>query len=411
VGSAPPDRPTGTPADDGSAASGRAGRPDDLIERVLVVDDDPDTNRLLRVRLSARGYAVASAADGVEALARLDHAPTDLVFLDVSMPGMDGLEVLDRIRALGLDLAVVMTTALGSERIAVEALRRGADDYLRKPFERQEFQAVLERTVSRLGLQRQNAALRRQLDERRRQLEAELVRAAAIQAELLPRGTSSLEGYQLAARCVPAREVGGDFYDWEQSEHGWLTLSLGDVMGKGMPAALLMATVRAALRTVAPANPPAEAVGLTARALADDLDRSGSYLTLFHARLDVRAGHLTFVDAGHGHVFVVRGRRDGAPTSVDELGPRGLPLGIPFGEEYEEGSVQLRDGDALVLYSDGLTDARPDEAIDRHALAELLAGAGDAETMVERLVGFAVAELVGPPPDDLTVVVLRRAPG
>ncbi|HET7768000.1 MAG TPA: response regulator [Chloroflexota bacterium] len=102
----------------------------------------------------------------------------DLLFLDVSMPTMGGLDVLARVRAQRLDAAVIIVTAHGSEGVAIDAMRRGADDYLRKPFTRDEFLGVLERTVSRLDLRRQNAALRGQLDERRRQLEAELARAA-----------------------------------------------------------------------------------------------------------------------------------------------------------------------------------------------------------------------------------------
>lgn len=122
--------------------------------RALVVDDDPDINRLLRVRLKARGYEVESAADGAQALAAIERFGPDLLICDISMPIMGGLDVLDRVRADGRDLAVVMATAFGSEKVAIEALRRGADDYLRKPLEPVEFQAVLDRTVARLRLAR-----------------------------------------------------------------------------------------------------------------------------------------------------------------------------------------------------------------------------------------------------------------
>ena len=116
------------------------------VRRILVVDDDPDINRLLRVRLAARGYEVATAASGEEALELLSETPADLVFLDISLPGISGLQTLAEVRRRGLDTAVIMTTAFGSEQIAVEALRQGANDYLRKPFESDEFRRVLERT-------------------------------------------------------------------------------------------------------------------------------------------------------------------------------------------------------------------------------------------------------------------------
>ncbi len=406
------------------------------VRRVLVVDDDPDINRLVRLRLTARGYEVDSAGNGEEALERLAATPADLMFLDVSMPRMGGLEVLEHLQAAraaarqalldgetpvdgapdyeasaagggSTDLAVILMTAFGSESVAIDALRRGADDYLRKPFDRQDFEGVLERTVSRLVLRRQNAALQRQLETQRRELAAELARAGRVQADLLPATVPTVPGFELAARCIPARAVGGDFYDWQTGDGG-LTLSMGDVMGKGMPAALLMATVRSALRTVALQHPPAVAVRLTAAAVASDLSVWGGFVTLFHAHLDAATRRLTFIDAGHGCVFVRR-----AQGEVVSLHPRGLPLGIladleAEGLDYQAGQIDLQPGDALVVYSDGLLDANPDLRLDRDVIGASLDVRDSAAEMVTRLV--ALPHLDGPPPDDLTVVVLRCRP-
>jgi PAS domain-containing protein len=240
-------------------------------------------------------------------------------------------------------------------------------------------------------------------EERRRQLEEELARAARVQADLLPRDVPALPGFELAARCLPAREVGGDFFDWHEPAPGLLTLTLGDVMGKGMPAALLMATVRAALEAVARQSPPAGAVHAVAGAVERDLERSGSFVTLFHARADVATRRIEFVDAGHGHVFVRRvdGRAEG-------LQPRGLPLGVLPEQAYQQGTVTLAPGDALVVYSDGLVDARPELALTPDAFAGQLEGAASALEIVDRLV--ALAAPAGPLPDDLTLVVLRCRP-
>lgn len=373
--------------------SGLPGTP----ARVLVVDDDPDINRLLRVRLATRGYEVDAAFNGDEALVRLDQAPPDLLFLDVAMPGVDGLQVLGHVRGKALDIAVIMMTAFGSEQVAIEALRRGADDYLRKPFEPQEFTAVLERTHERLALRRQNAVLRRQL-------EAELARAAEVQADLLPRDVPHLPGFELAARCIPAREVGGDFYDWQETAPGVLTLSVGDVMGKGIPAALLMATIRATLRAVTQHADPAPALALAQRALEPDLERAGSFMTIFHAQLDVTARRLTYADAGHGYVFVRR-----ASGALERLGARGLPLGVMSTVDYRQDTLTLDAGDAVVIYSDGLTEACPDLLADHAGVARHLDGATTAAEMVHRLI--AQATLHGSPPDDLTAVVLLCCEG
>ncbi|BBL79996.1 hypothetical protein RxyAA322_18500 [Rubrobacter xylanophilus] len=371
------------------------------VRRLLVVDDDPVSNRLMQRRLEKLGYEVFSAADGRKALGMIPQTAPDVLLLDVSMPGMGGLEVLEWVRERGLDVAVIMMTAYGTEEVAVEALRRGADDYLRKPLQQAEFEAVLERTVERLRLERQNRALRRQLDEKRRQLEAELSRAARVQAELLPVGAPELAGFELEARCIPAREIGGDFYGWLRPDPRTLTLTLGDVMGKGMPAALLMATARAVLRALSRQNPPERALNLAARALEDDLLRSGSFVTLFHAQLDLPSGTLSYVDAGHGHAFVRR-----ADGSTGRLPGGGVPLGTVPGYAYREGTLRLGRGDTLVVYSDGLAEARPGSLLAAGELSESLAGASGAREMLERLV--RIADTGQPLSDDLTVLVLHR---
>jgi len=396
-------RPTGVetiPADWLQAAEQDHDVEADSNTRILVVDDDPQFRQLLLVWLKIRGFQVEVAASGEEALAHLESVdPPDLMFLDVLLPGITGLQALDLIRDQMDDMAIILTTAFGSEPVAINALQRGADDYLRKPFDTREFQAILQRTLDRLRLRRQNTALRVQLDEKHRQLEAELSRAARIQAELLPTQVPTLAGFELAARCIPAREVGGDFYDWQLVMPNVLNLTMGDVMGKGMPAALLMTTVRATMRAVARQTAPAATVHATAAALDADLSGAGSFVTLFHAQLDIDQRRLAYVDAGHGHVFIRR-----ANGTALALTKRGLPLGIMSNQDYDEGSVELRPGDALVLYSDGLVEMWPLPEHHRDILADMLADTHSAQQMVERLV--ALPSLLGPLDDDLTVVVL-----
>ena len=365
-----------------------------------MVDDDAAIARLIGVRLQTRGFAVETAYSGEEALEQADAFAPDMIFLDVSMPGISGLEVLEEVRRRELDLAVVMTTAFGSETVAVDALRRGADDYLRKPFEVSEFQAVVDRTVATLTLRRRNEALQRELDERRKQLEAELARAGAIQAELLPDVAPALPGFDLSGKCLPARDVGGDFFDWYEATPGQLTITLGDVMGKGMPAALLMATVRAALRATAGMVSPGLAVEQAARALATDLERAGSFVTLFHCRLDVATRELHYVDAGHGHVLLRRAAGDSVP-----LGAGGFPLGIVPEPEYQQSTVHLDPRDTLLVYSDGLLEACPGRRLKAADVSALLDGCMSAADLIER--ALAACDGSGPPGDDLTVVLLR----
>jgi serine phosphatase RsbU (regulator of sigma subunit) len=387
--------------------------------RILIVDDSQVARLHLELLLREAGYTDLVIADAPQRALRLlgatgsDEAlppgavqdgatPFDLVLLDVVMPQMSGVEVCRRLKALERlqDIPVIMVTAQTETEHLQAAFEAGAMDYITKPADEVE---LLVRVRSALRLKQEidrRRARERQLDEQRQQLQAELVRAALVQAELLPRQAPPLPGFELAARCIPAREVGGDFYDWQQSAPNTLTLTLGDVMGKGMPAALLMATVRAALRAVARQSPPAVTIQSAAAALEVDLARAGSFVTLFHCYLDAPRRLLHYVDAGHGHVFMHRGNHEPA-----ELPARGLPVGVIPDHQYREDAITFRPGDTLVVYSDGLLDARPDLALQPAKLARRLDGASGAAEVVERL--LAAAALTGPPPDDLTVVALR----
>jgi sigma-B regulation protein RsbU (phosphoserine phosphatase) len=388
-----------------SAPLADATSADEPAPRVLVIDDDQEIHRLLRARLEARGYHVTDASSGEEGVTKLRECNPDLVFLDVAMSGMTGIDVLDVIRSQRLDVAVILTTAYSSEQVAIAALRHGADDYLRKPFDRGEFQAALDRTLSRLTMSRQIKQLRKELENKQVQLAEELARAAAVQSELLPVENPPLPGFEVGARCLPAREVGGDFYDWQQLPGGILSFTVGDVMGKGMSAALLMATVRAVIRAMVSQHGPADAVQHTAISLDGDLARSGSFVTLFHAQLNTLTAELRYVDGGHGQALLRRANGD-----VEPLQPFGLPLGVLSTERYTEGVVTLGPGDVLVIYSDGLSEARPELFRDQQTLASQIVTDDTAGATAQRLVDLATAT-GGPLPDDLTVVVVRRSPG
>jgi serine phosphatase RsbU (regulator of sigma subunit) len=194
--------------------------------------------------------------------------------------------------------------------------------------------------------------------------------------------------------------VGGDFYDWYQPDPGTLVLTLADVMGKGMPAAILMATMRIALRSSDWLPTVGEVVDLVAESTVRDLDKAESFTTLFHARLDLATGRVTYVDGGHGLLVVVG--PDGAvrPPRSDSL-----PLGVMAGQCYTELSLSLRPGDALLVFSDGVLDVHPDLEQDLEGTAAaLLAGAETAQEMAERLATNPESRVM----DDVTVVALRR---
>jgi len=236
-------------------------------------------------------------------------------------------------------------------------------------------------------------------EERRHKLQAEVEYAADVQRKLLPSVPPRVPGFEFAARCQPAYQVGGDFFDWQETGTGLLTLTLGDVMGKGMAAAMLMATVRASLRALSSSHPPAMALQQAERALRGDLENSESFVTLFHSHLNFMKRSLTYVDCGHGYVFLLR-----SDLRVDELLPRGLPFGVLPGQGFQEGEVTLEPGDILILFSDGLVDLFQNLDLEDETLATQL-WEGSAEQIVERLFEHVPPE--AEQPDDMTLVVVR----
>jgi sigma-B regulation protein RsbU (phosphoserine phosphatase) len=234
------------------------------------------------------------------------------------------------------------------------------------------------------------------VSERRRQAEW----AAAVQREMLPARPLPLAGYELAGRCLAARYVAGDLYDWVDTGDGHLELTLADVMGKGMGAALLMAALRTALRAAPGQLGPAEQLTRAAASMTFGADCDGLFVTLFHARLELATGRLRYVDAGHGYWLIRR-----AGGAVDRLPVRSMPLGLGLGEVFREGETRLDPGDVLLVCSDGLLELS-DEPVAVDQLAAGLEPEAGAVATVDRLLG----RVSGPLADDVTVLVLRRMP-
>jgi len=371
---------------------------------ILHLEDDPIDAELVLATLSGEGMECETVvvATREEFSAALERGGFDLILADFALPTFDGMSALSITRERHPDLPFIFVSGRLGEEAAIESLRNGATDYVLKNRLSRLAPAVL-RALSeaeeRVEHRKAEEALR-ESELRRYQLQAELVYAAQIQARLLPRGYPDIPGFEIAALCIPAKQVGGDFFDWQEASAGVLSITLGDVMGKGIGAAMLMATVRAAIRSVALHNRPAEALRLAEPALLPDLENSESFVTLFHGRLDAGERSLAFVDCGHGFEFVRR-----ANGAVEELAPRGLPLGVPGRESYQEGKIRLERGDVLVLYSDGVIDARPELTLNNHLLAGELEGAANARQMVDRIIGLT--DMKEQLPDDVTVLVVH----
>jgi serine phosphatase RsbU (regulator of sigma subunit) len=228
----------------------------------------------------------------------------------------------------------------------------------------------------------------------------QMARAADLQAGMLPASPFKLNGFEVAAHFAPAREISGDFYDWYQPDPRFLAVTLGDVMGKGLPAAIMMATVRAALRGSARLEDMEEGVNLAARVMATALEVNHAYVTLFHGMFDCNSGELHYIDAGHGYARVLRG-----VTRQESLRERSAPIGIFPDSRFAVGKVTLDPGDTLVVFSDGLIELRPDLATREVQLPYDARRATSAQELVDILAeGSRGRDLA----DDVTVLALRR---
>ncbi len=229
-------------------------------------------------------------------------------------------------------------------------------------------------------------------------VDEEFDRAAQVQRSLLPRWVPEVPGFELAGACLPARAVGGDFFDWHPSADG-AVVTVADVMGKGVGAAIMMATVRAVMRATAN-DDLGLALTRAAETLEPDLEETSTFVTVFHARVDATAGVVHFADAGHGLALVVH-----ADRPWERLPSEGLPLGAVPGGAWGTGVLELGLGDLLLVFSDGLLDLFGGSLADLDRVVQTVAGARSAHEVVSRVVAVARGSRL---PDDVTVVALRR---
>ena len=269
---------------------------------------------------------------------------------------------------------------------------------------------IAEEWTANMGLSEllRTQRLEQEIIERER-VEQELKVARRIQQASLPKEVPKLEGWQITPYYQPAREVGGDFYDFLELPNGHLGLVVGDATSKGVPAALVMAAARSMIRALAPTSgSPGEVLKRVNDALYPDTP-SEMFVTCFYAILHPASGRLLYANAGHDLPYMRRRSGD-----AEELRARGMPLGLMPGMSYEEKETILEAGEAALFYSDGLVEAHTSkgEMFGFPRLRTLVADHGKERTLGEFLMG-ELYSFVGEgweQEDDITLLTLRRSP-
>ena len=367
--------------------------------RVLIADDQPDVLHALRLLLKGEGWESETVDSPEGVLAAVSRGGFDAVLMDLNYArdttsGKEGLDLLPRLRALDDALPVLTMTAWGTIGLAVEAMRRGATDFVLKPWEN----AALLRTLrSHLG-----SRTRHEHSTRR-----DLVIARRVQSRLLPEAPPSLQTLECAGKCTQAGAVGGDAYDFLDLGRGRVGFMLADASGKGIAAALLMANLQASLRSQA----ALAADDLTAFLCAANerflaATSPEHYATLFFGVYDDDTRRLRYANCGHNPPLLLR-----AGGGWERFAATAPVLGLVEGWTGAAAEVELRAGDTLLVFTDGLTEAAGpgDEEFGETRLLEALRACRDRplaaipDALLEAVEAFA-----GPVhEDDRTVVVAR----
>ena len=386
--------------DPASANNMRVSCDCDALPRILIADDNPDLIDALRLLLKGAGIEFDAVSSPEAALRALETRGFDLVLMDLNYTGdttsgREGIDLLARVQAFDRLLPVIVMTGWGSVDIAVEAMRRGVRDFVQKPWDNAHLLATLRQEIEAgRARRREDAAERRELSE-----------ALRIQQRLLPQQVPQVDGYELAVSWQPASGVGGDCFDAIRFSESRLALTIADVVGKGIPAALLMSNLQAAVRAFASeAAEPRALCSQVNRILCGNI-AEGRFISFFYCVLDAVTGVLTYSNAGHYLPLLVH-----AEGGVERLEAGGPVLGVIPTAEYQQSHVTLSAGDRLILFTDGLTEAR-DARVDEFGEPRLIEAAVrhracSAPALQARLADAVATFTGGRLHDDATLIVL-----
>lgn len=378
-----------------SISHGHAGR-------VLVADDQPHILVALEILLNSQGYQTRTACDAAGVLSALQQGTFDAVLMDLNYTrdttgGAEGLELVSRIRALDKNIRLIVMTAWSSVDLAVEAMRRGASDFVQKPWNNS---ALMEKVREQIEA---CATLR---TSQRRQEEEEF-EAHEIQEGFLPTVLPAIAGYDISVNSQSARFVGGDYCYVATIGESTTALCVADAAGKGLAAALLMSNLQAVLKSLMRDGlEPSDVCSRVNRFLFDVMPEN-KFISFFYGVLDNKAHRLTYCNAGHNPPLLVG--RDGR---VNELQSSGAVLGQFLSWPYGQNDMYFDPGDTLLLFTDGVVEAcnPQEEAFGEDRLLQLTRKlTNECAHTIQNALLQAVSHHCGELQDDATLIVLQRS--
>jgi sigma-B regulation protein RsbU (phosphoserine phosphatase) len=364
------------------------------VRKVLVVDDQEDVREALRLLLKGSGYRTEEVGSPNAALASAAYGDHDLIVVDMNYTwdttsGEEGLRLLDRLRAQRPNVPVIAMTGWSTIELAVEAMHHGACDFIPKPWDNRHFLSVVKKHIDGNP-------------EERRPRDAELAIARKVQRTLLPEPRFSMCGLECECASLPAGDISGDLYDFFAIDSETMAFVVGDVCGKGIGAALLVANLQATLRSLEElARHPGKLMDRVNR-LFFQFTRPEHFATLFYGIYEMGSRRVRYVNCGHPAPVVLR-----ADDSFELLEPTATILGAFKERGFQEASIELGTGDQIVVYSDGFSEAKIEDEDGTWALETIRRiGLTKAAGLAGALANEAAS--LGPLADDITVMQLRQ---
>ena len=384
--------------------------------KILSVDDELDLELLLtqyfRRKIRKGEYEFSFAHNGVEALTMLlEHKDFDIILSDINMPEMDGLTLLTKINEMAdPTMKCIMMSAYGDMSNIRSAMNNGAFDFATKPIDLDDLSVTIEKAIEQIQFVKQSLREHSQLET----IKTDLAVAADIQQAILPKkqpvfsDNSSL--FDMAQLMLPAKDIGGDFYDFFRIDDERMGLVIADVSGKGIPAAIFMAVSRTLIRIngINADNTVAKCLTNSNEMLCKE-SVDNMFVTVFYAIYNIKTGELDYCNAGHNPPYILK--KDGILERLSMSDS--IMLGIFDDVIYSGKKLQIEVGDTLVMYTDGVDEAfnaQNEEFGDERLEQVLKASLGSScQQLIDHVVED-VKSYVGDAPqsDDITLLTLKR---